>query len=453
MLFLTEADVRKLLPMEEAIALMQGAFERLASGEALEPAPPAAGPARRARRCTTWLRGDGRYFGAKIYSTNPRSGAHFTLLLYRAADAELLAVIQANWLGQIRTGAVSGVATRMHGPRPDADTVAVIGSGFQARSQLDAIAAVRRLRSVKVWSRSAEKRTLFAREASGQLGIPVEPAAGAEEAVRGAAIVVTMTNAREPVLEASWIGPGTHINAAGSNQPNRRELPAELVLRADLDRGGLHRAGAHGIRGPADGPGRSSVESAPRGRTGAGGFRRRLHPHAGRRNHSLQIQRLSCRRCGERRVCLRARHSGRGRAGSAAGSFLSGHLLFDIAPGADLQAAADPAQRFGGNVRRLRAANRALHGLIDSVRGKGTLRLFQDFRRYYRFRPRLHFPSHCQPPEYDISMLKYATSFSGATGASRSAPCYARRTKRRRVFGSPWRRPESRSTAGNAGPG
>jgi alanine dehydrogenase len=231
MLFLTEADVRKLLPMEEAIGLMQGAFERLASGEAVNQ------PRRRLALPTGSMlhymaAADGRYFGAKIYSTNPRSGAHFTLLLYRAADAELLAVIQANWLGQIRTGAVSGLATRMMA-RADADTVAVIGSGFQARSQLDAIAAVRRLRSVKVWSRSAGKRTLFAREASGQLGISVEPAASAEEAVRGAAIVATMTNAREPVLEDSWIAPGTHINAAGSNYPNRRELPAELVLRAD----------------------------------------------------------------------------------------------------------------------------------------------------------------------------------------------------------------------------
>ena len=231
MLFLTEADVRQLLPVGDAIGLMQAAFEGLAGGAAQNhPRRRLVLPNHSALHYMA--ASDGRYFGAKIYSTNPRFGAHFIFLLYRAEDAALLAVIQANWLGQIRTGAVSGLATRIMA-RPDADTAGLIGAGFQAHSQLAAVAAVRSLREVRIWSRNPEKRAAFARDSSAALGIPVEPATSAEDAVRGAAVVITMTNAREPVLEDAWIGAGTHINAAGSNQPARRELPAGLVRRAD----------------------------------------------------------------------------------------------------------------------------------------------------------------------------------------------------------------------------
>jgi ornithine cyclodeaminase/alanine dehydrogenase-like protein (mu-crystallin family) len=230
-LYLCESDVRQLLPMDTAIELLHGAFERLARGESLNH------PRRRLILKTgsvlhCMAAADGAYFGTKIYSTNPKHGAHFLFLLYRAADAEPLALMEANYLGQIRTGAASGLATRLMAPRGATD-VAVIGSGFQARSQLEAIAAATPVRSARVWSRSQQRREEFSAECSGTLGFRVEAAASAEQAVRGAGIVVTATNAREPVLESAWIGPGTHINAVGSNQANRRELPADLVLRAD----------------------------------------------------------------------------------------------------------------------------------------------------------------------------------------------------------------------------
>ena len=170
---------------------------------------------------------DGKYFGAKLYSTNPQHGAHFFFLLFRAEDGCPLAMFQANWLGQIRTGAVSGLATDLMA-RPDAAIVAILGSGFQAGSQIEAMRVVRSVRSARVWSRSSEKREAFARETG------ADAVNTAEQAVRGADIVVTATSAREPVLEAAWIVPGAHINAVGSNQAKRRELPAELIERADL---------------------------------------------------------------------------------------------------------------------------------------------------------------------------------------------------------------------------
>lgn len=228
-LYLTEKDVRDLLPMPDCIELMQSAFARLASGEAANQ------PRRRLILPTGSVlhymaAGDGEYFGAKIYSTNPRYGAHFLFLLYRAVDAQPLALVEASHLGQIRTGAASGLATKLLA-REDARKLAIIGSGFQARTQLEAMLAVRKIAEVRVWSRDPAKRAAFATTA--RTGVPVHAVETAEQAVRGAQIVVTATFAKEPVLAAEWIAPGAHINAMGSNQASRREIPAELVRRAD----------------------------------------------------------------------------------------------------------------------------------------------------------------------------------------------------------------------------
>jgi len=232
MLYLTENEVRDLLPMAESIGLMQTIFGRLASGEALNQ------PRRRLFLPTGsvlhYMAGsDGRYYGAKIYATNPRFGAHFHFLLYRAADAEPLALIEANYLGQIRTGAASGLATRCMA-REDAAVLAIIGSGFQARAQLEAMLAVRKIRETRVWSRSAAKRAAFAAEASASFSTIVRPVETAEQAVRGADIIVTATYSKEPVISADWVEPGAHVNAMGSNQAGRREIPTEVVQRAGV---------------------------------------------------------------------------------------------------------------------------------------------------------------------------------------------------------------------------
>jgi alanine dehydrogenase len=220
---LTEADVVRFLSMLDCIELMR----RLFTGEYLNQ------PRRRLTLPTKSTLHDmagawGAYFGAKVYSTNPRHAPHFLFLLYRAEDAELLAVIEANHLGQIRTGAASGYATQLLA-RPESRTLAVIGSGFQARTQVEAIrTAMPGVDRVRVWSRSAEKREAFARDVRG------ETCASAEETVRGADILVTATNSGEPVVEADWVGAGAHINAMGSNQARRRELPGELVRKLDV---------------------------------------------------------------------------------------------------------------------------------------------------------------------------------------------------------------------------
>ena len=226
MLTITEEDVRRLLPMREAVRLVREAFVGLADGSAINQPR---------RRLVTpegavlhQLAGAfGKYFGAKIYSTHVKHGAWFTVLLYDAATARPLAAIEANHLGQIRTGAASGVATDLLA-RQDAAVLGVIGTGFQAETQIEAIRVVRDIREVRVWSRSTERREAFARK------VNARATGTAEEAIRGADIVVTATFAKDPVLEAAWVAPGAHVNAIGSNNPLRREIPADLVERAAL---------------------------------------------------------------------------------------------------------------------------------------------------------------------------------------------------------------------------
>jgi alanine dehydrogenase len=225
-LYLTEEDVRQLLPMQDAIGVMRGVFEALAQDQAINQ------PRRRLILDTGStlhsMAGSYRnYFGTKFYSVNPRYGMYAYFMLYDAQTAQPLAWMEANHLGQIRTGAASGYATDLLA-NPEADTLAVIGSGFQARTQVQAIRAVRPIKTVRVWSRDQEKRRKFAEDCGAQA------VATAEEAVRGAQIVVTATNSQDPVLEDGWIAPGTMLNAMGSNVASRRELPGELVRRADV---------------------------------------------------------------------------------------------------------------------------------------------------------------------------------------------------------------------------
>jgi len=227
-LYLTEQNVLDMLSMSKAIELVDTAFHQLAEGTAVNH------PRRRVILPTGSVlhymaAGAPGYFGIKVYSTNPKSGAHFEVLLYRSEDGMPLATIEANHLGQIRTGAASGVATK-YLSRENSAVAAIIGSGFQAQTQLEAIANVRNLREVRVWSRSAEKRQAFAERCAKKLNLNVRAVETAQECVEAADIVTTATSSRQPVIECAWIAPGTHVNGSGSNWADRRELPADLIF-------------------------------------------------------------------------------------------------------------------------------------------------------------------------------------------------------------------------------
>src|SRR5205085_10547106 len=168
--------------------------------------------------------------GLKVY-TSFRPKTRFMVLLYDSANGDMLAMIEADRLGQMRTGAASGVATK-YLARTSADVLGVYGSGWQAESQVLAVCAVQPVRQVRVYSRNAEKRAAFARRMQALLRCEVVPVEQAEEAARGCSIIVTATTSREPVLKSEWVEPGTHINAAGSNFLSKAEIDVETVRRA-----------------------------------------------------------------------------------------------------------------------------------------------------------------------------------------------------------------------------
>ena len=212
--------------MREAVRLMRETFAALRAGAAQsQPRRRLVVPsgATLHSMAGAW----GKYFGTKFYSTHPKHGAHFFFFLFDAESGKPLAQFEANMLGQIRTGAASGYATDVLAAR-SASTLAIIGSGFQAQAQVEAIREVRKLADIRVWSRSEAKRSAFAKE------MGARATKSAEEAVRGADIVVTATFSKEPVIEAAWVAPGAHVNAMGSNRADRRELPSDLIARADL---------------------------------------------------------------------------------------------------------------------------------------------------------------------------------------------------------------------------
>lgn len=231
MLHIPEDQVRAALPMADCVTQMRECFQALAKGEAgNQPRRRLALPSGTfLHQLPGWWRG---YLGMKFYSTNVKRGAaHFHLMLYDATGGEPLALLDANALGQIRTGACTGLATAVMAAR-EVETMALIGSGFQAWSQLEALLCVRQPKRVLVYSRSPEKREEFARLASERFHVSVEPVESAEAAVRPAQVVTTITYAKDPLFDAAWVQDGAHINAAGSNAHNRREIPGDAVLNA-----------------------------------------------------------------------------------------------------------------------------------------------------------------------------------------------------------------------------
>ena len=231
-LYLTEDEVSSLLTMEDCIEALEAAFRQAAEGRAtFRPRSRAAVRGGVLHVLPAASEALGR-MSAKVYATT-RAASRFIVLLFDASTSELLAILEADRLGRTRTGAASGLATRLMA-RPEARTLAVIGTGWQARGQVQAIARVRRLEAVRAWGRDPARLADFCREASALAGgVPVRPAASAEEAVRGADIVATATSAVEPVVSGGWIAPGTHLNAVGSNRAERRELDEATVRRAD----------------------------------------------------------------------------------------------------------------------------------------------------------------------------------------------------------------------------
>lgn len=232
-LHISEAEVREMLTMPAAIEAVEEISRKQATGEVV------VHPRRRFE-----LPGNGffHYMAAADYSagfvamkqyTYVGGALRFLVPLYEMASGALVALIEADYMGQLRTGAASGVATK-YLARKDAQVAGIIGSGGQAKTQLEAVAAVRKLSIIRAFSRNTVKCQAFAKEMTERIGVPVQAVSSASDAVREADIVVTATTTATPVVSGADLARAVHINAIGANHAHKSELDAEAVASADV---------------------------------------------------------------------------------------------------------------------------------------------------------------------------------------------------------------------------
>ncbi|HJS08596.1 MAG TPA: ornithine cyclodeaminase family protein [Pirellulales bacterium] len=230
-LHLTERDVGKLLDMGTAIDVVEEAFRQLADKKANNV------PRVRAKSPGIVLHSmcaAAEYLGLvgwKCYTTT-RAGARFHVGLYDAATGELVALVEADRLGQLRTGATTGVAVGWMADM-SATEVGLFGSGHQAETQLEAVARVREIKSAFVYSRNPARRADFAARLSAKIGCQVIPVDRPQEAAEDLPIVITATTASEPVFNGNDLAEGTLVCAVGSNWPQKAEIDADVIRRAD----------------------------------------------------------------------------------------------------------------------------------------------------------------------------------------------------------------------------
>jgi ornithine cyclodeaminase len=229
-LLLRESHVEKLLTMERTLELVERVHREYSTGQAIDVPRERSRLPKAALHILQGAVPSAGIFGYKAY-TSSREGIRFLVYGFNADRGNLDVVVEANYLGMMRTGAAGGVAAKWLA-RPEAKTMGVFGAGWQAHSQVEAVAKVRKIERVKVWSRTAEKLAKFCEEMRAKLKIEVTPAASPQDCVQGSDIVTTITTSATPVFNGEWLAPGTHVNAAGSNSLLRQEIDETTVRRA-----------------------------------------------------------------------------------------------------------------------------------------------------------------------------------------------------------------------------
>jgi ornithine cyclodeaminase len=240
-LLLSEEDVRIVLSMDDLIGAMRTALEQFSIHAVEQPLRTVleVGLQKAAFGVMPAYIRDSPALGAKlvtVFASNSGAGlpTHLaTIVLFDPMTGELMAIVDGRFITEARTAAVSAVSTDLLANK-DASALAIIGSGVQARSHVDAIRRTRDVRAVRAWSPNPERLAAFVREMQPRTGANVTACTSAREAVDGADIVVLATSAREPVVRSEWIGDGTHICAVGACRPDQREMETALVARARL---------------------------------------------------------------------------------------------------------------------------------------------------------------------------------------------------------------------------
>jgi alanine dehydrogenase len=240
-LLLTEEHVKSVLPMSDLISAMESALARFSSGDVQQPVRTAltVGPQRAWWGLMPAYVNDPPTMGAKlvtVFSQNAERGlpTHLAMIvLFDPDTGALQALMDGRFITEARTAAVSAVSAR-YLARPDSCTLAIVGTGVQARSHLEAYTEVRQIRSVRVWSPNAASRERFVDEMQPHAGVPLRATSTAEDAVRGADLVVLATSSPTPVVDLSWIAAGSHIVSVGACRPDQREMSPDLVARGRL---------------------------------------------------------------------------------------------------------------------------------------------------------------------------------------------------------------------------
>jgi alanine dehydrogenase len=239
---LTDADVDRLLPMKDAIHVMEGAFRAKNEGHLVSP-PRFYVPFPRGSLVFT-VGGDdvgASVVGFRMYNTFPGAtedgGVHpdrtQVTMVFDARNGALQGTILGTRLGVLRTSAIGGTALK-YLANPSAERIGFLGSGLQARAQLEAAVAVLPLRSLRVFSPTPSHREEFARRASGQYGLKAEAVASAREAVESSEVVICSTVSPRPVIEAEWVRPGMHVTTMGSKTTSEHEIGPALADQSDV---------------------------------------------------------------------------------------------------------------------------------------------------------------------------------------------------------------------------
>ncbi|MEZ5286555.1 MAG: ornithine cyclodeaminase family protein [Vicinamibacterales bacterium] len=238
---LNEAQVRELLPMGDLIQAMEDALARFSAGDVLQPVRTVltVGPTKAFFGLMPAYMPQPARLGAKlvtVFGGNEARGlpSHLaTILLLDPDTGALVALLDGRYITEARTAAVSAVSAR-HLARPGAGTLAIIGTGVQARSHLEALADVRPLSEVRVWSPRAASRERFVAEMAAHAKAPLRATDTAEAATRGADLIVLATSSTTPVFEDAWVSDGAHVMSVGACRPDQREMAPGLVARARL---------------------------------------------------------------------------------------------------------------------------------------------------------------------------------------------------------------------------
>ncbi|MEO7020778.1 MAG: ornithine cyclodeaminase family protein [Ktedonobacteraceae bacterium] len=231
-LLLRDGEIRSLLDMGDCVDALEQAFTALSHRNAISRPRARMIQSNGILHVLAASFAGAGVLGLKTFTVF-RQGMHSVVLLFSAEDGRLLSILEADWLGRMRTGSVSGLATR-HLANPTASRVGLIGAGKQAETQLMGVCAVRPIRMVSVYSRRRPECEEFCQRMAHQLQIEVLPAASVREAVEDADVVITATTAGAPVFDGAWLKAGCHLNAIGSNWAKRREIDDETMQRASL---------------------------------------------------------------------------------------------------------------------------------------------------------------------------------------------------------------------------